>query len=386
MSDALSPWIALDLGGPALAGAVSAAALLPAIPASLLGGWLADRTAARTLFVGGALAVAGAALALAAGLSSGGLTPVFLLLIVAATSSLDEPAAAAFDARLPDLAAAAGVALHRANASDDILKTLALLLGPTLAAAAVGIAEPVGALLLVAAVAAAAAAAFAAGPRLPPAGAGGSAPGGFGLGLRLILADRVLRALTLGGAAAVAAFVATEAVLAPVLVRSRGGEVADLLWFLLPAGAGAALSALVWLGRREPTPALRLMRRALRLFGAALFGLGAWHAATDALSSAALAAAGFVIGAAFGPVGPAVTTALQTAAPAGRRGAALGASTAIVLAAAPFASLAAGGALAVAPPAAMIAAAGLLLLLASLGLGRAEGPGDAAGPTDRGAA
>ena len=363
MADIVAPWLALEAGGPALAGFVAAAALLPAIPASLIGGWLADRRAAKPFFLFGAAAVVAVALILAAALAGGWLTPAVLLTVVAFGASLDEPVATVHESRLPVLAAMADAPLHRVNSIDDLAGTAAIIAGPALAAGVTAVAGLHGALLCIAAVGALAAVFYLAAPRLPPADAQKHGTVDLLHGLRRVAADRSLRGLAIGAAVAIAAFVAVEGVLLPVLVKRTGGDIADIALFVLPAAIGAGATAILYAWKGAAWPVGRLMRIGLAGFGVALIGLAAAYLLAPAWSPLALGLCGAVVGAAFGPVSPAATTAFQTRTSATERGAVIGAATALSLAAAPFASMASGLALSLWDPIPCLIATGALVLI-----------------------
>ena len=365
MADIVAPWLALEAGGPALAGFVAAAALLPAIPASLIGGWLADRRTAKPFFLFGAAAVVAVALILAAALAGGWLTPMVLLTAIALGASLDEPVAIVHESRLPVLADMAGAPLHRVNAIDDLAGTAAVIAGPAFAAVITAVAGLYGALLCIAAVGALAAIFYLAAPRLPPADKQTHGAVDLLHGLRRVAADRGLRGLAIGAAVAIAAFVAVEGVLLPVLVKRTGGDIADIALFVLPAALGAGATSILYAWKGAAWPAGRLMRIGLAGFGVALIGLAVAYLLAPDWSPLALGVAGAIVGAAFGPVSPAATTAFQTQTSASERGAVIGAATSLSLAAAPFASMASGLALSLWNPIPCLIATGALVLLAA---------------------
>ena len=239
------PWLVLtSLGGPLDAGVVGAAIVLPAVFGALAGGVVIDRIGPRrTSVVADVLSGAAvAAIPIAAATVGLGLPLVVALAFLGAL--LDAPGATARQVILPELAAAGGVRLERANAIFQAIENSSLLIGPAVAGLIILILGPLGALWLDAGsflVSAAMIRLLV--PDIRPGG-GGDEPASLTAGLRALGRDPVLRLLTL--VAAIANLVGTPLfiVILPALATTSGQTAAALGAMLAAFGGGMVAGAL----------------------------------------------------------------------------------------------------------------------------------------------
>lgn len=259
------PWFVLQTtGSAARTGLVAAAAVLPAFAAGVFGGALVDRLGFKRVavaadLVGGAGIAAIPFLAATVGLPFWG-----LVLLVFAGELLLIPGLTARRSLLPELAAAAGWRLERANAAFEGSQPLALLLGPPLAGLLVAGFGAANVLWLDAATFAGSAAIVAA---LVPVAIRAERPAvatrylaEIAAGLRFIRGDRLLLALALTLLAANGLGGPLFAVLLPVYADATGGGAAALGWALAAFGLGSLLGALAYgaVGHRLPRRAVWL--------------------------------------------------------------------------------------------------------------------------------
>jgi MFS family permease len=353
----LVPWLVLTrTGSAAQAGLVGSVALAAAVPALVAGGPLIDRWGRRRVSAGADLLSALAVAALPLVDATVGLTLGATLALVAVGALFDGPGAAAREAARPDVAAAGGTALDRVNARGEAAEQLGEVAGPALAG--VGIAA-VGALTsLWAAAALLVGAALTTWLTMPADGARPATEERYrdaaAAGLRVVWADRTLRAATLLGTVAMVFFAPLTLILtAHLAVR---GEPATLGWVAGALGVGAIVGALGY-----ARVAARVRRRTVLLtaLGAAAVGLAAMSLLPGPVALALLA---LLTGAALGPLNPALAGVLQSRAPAGMRGRVVSTQWSLALLASPLGVLGAGLLLeAVGPgPALLTVAAGVL--------------------------
>lgn len=336
------PWLALDLGGPALAGLTAAVILAPVALGHLFAGVVVERFGVRTCALVGEGASSASALMIAALASLQLLTAPAFLILAAAGALLDGPARGANQARWPEIARLARIPLPRATALDASTDHLALLLGPPAAGLAIAVFGAhaavwlVGGLALIGFIGVAMAM-----PAFRPRGGEAATLKGVVLGVRCIAAIPLLWVVTAIAAVAVAAFSALESVVLPAVAQAAPAGAAGLTAYLVGAGLGALLgaSAMAAFGK---TPRLSWF------FPLALAGMAAGVNLLAVLTSVeGMAIAGLIVGVSYGGLGPALNTAFLTLPPTHLRAHVGGVSTALSMALAPGAAVAAGYGLAV---------------------------------------
>lgn len=315
------PWFVLQTtGSAARTGLVAAAAVLPAAAGGLLGGALVDRLGFKRVGVVSDV-VGGVGIALIPLLDGTvGLAFWQLLLLVFVGALLDIPGLTARRSLLPDLAAAAGWRLERANAAFESSQHLALLLGPPVAGilvAALGAAD----VLWLDAATFAASAALVAGlvpaaraVRQSAAAGRGGYLGEIAAGLRFLRADRLLFALALTLTAANFLSGPLVAVLLPVFVAETYGRATALGLAIAALGVGWLVGGLLYgsVGHRVP-------RRPLLLLAFLVGPIEIWILAASPTLPVLVATFGLaaVLG---GPINPLLVTVRHERIPAELRG------------------------------------------------------------------
>ena len=325
-----------SLGRPIDAGIVGAAIVLPAVFGALAGGVVIDRIGPRRTSVVADLlsGIAVAAVPLAA--LTVGLSLPLVVVLAFLGALLDAPGQTARQVLLPDLAAAGGIRLERANAIFQAVDNASLLIGPAIAGIIVLVLGPLGALwldtgsFLVSAVLIRLLV-----PDIRPSEVD-DAPADITAGLRALGRDRVLRLLTV--VAAIANLVGTPLfiVVLPALATGSGQSAAALGAMLAAFGGGMVVGAL-GLGLLAD----RVSRRAVLVFGFAGTGLGLVAASAVEPLPLLVVVLGLA-GLATGTINPIAFTVMQERVPAATRGRVFGAVLGLVLVAAPVGMLVLG--------------------------------------------
>lgn len=349
------PWYVLTLTESALwTGVAAAMSLAPLVLGAFFGGTFVDRLGSRRVAIAAdcisAISIAAIPLLHFMGLLNLG----SLLTLIVAGALLDGPGLIAQEASYPVMARGAGITLEELTTVDELIDSGAAVLGPPLAGATIAVAGVEQALLLTAGLSLAAAALNAVGlPRRRSRDQGREAAARAGqlVGLGFVVADPLLRTLLILVVPALAALGAFEAVVMPVQFRREGGGAGDLGLFLACISAGSVVGAVLFATRKK-----RSGQRWLVVAG--LAGLAAimavvWLDPPRVWLLVAAVGAGVLIG----PLSPLMATAFLRRIPSDIRGRALGASTAIALAATPLAMFAAG---------VLLEIAGIRMLLAVL--------------------
>lgn len=334
------PWFVLSLTrSPLWTGVAAAAGLVPLIIGAFFGGGLIDRYGARTIAVIASL-VSAAAVAAVPALHHAELLSIGLLIALIAIGAIfDGPGMTAEESRMPELARLARFKLEKATSIDSLIEGSATLIGPAVAGLAIALVGMQNTLWLTAACSLTAAGFVAL--SLPRTRAHRIArraqekQDAFA-GLKLLLADPLLRPLLLFATAFVAVEASLGTVVMPAFFLLSGRAALDLGLFLSLLGGGAMLGTFAFALWGE-----RMSQRLLFLAGCAAQALAflvlAFHTSPTILWIAA-ALAGFAVG----PIGPIANAALLRRIPLALRGRALGAATALVLVATPAAVLIAG--------------------------------------------
>ncbi|ACV77959.1 MFS transporter [Nakamurella multipartita] len=356
------PWLVLErTGSAALAGLAGAAAIAPIVFSAVFGGALIDRIGKRrTCLIADTLSAAAVA-ALPLADATVGLTTGLVLVLVAVGAVFDSPGAAAREALRPDVARAAQVPLARVNAWGEVAENTGYLAGPALAGLLLVVVGGFGTVWVAAAL--------------------------FGLsllvtwflvpahlsvrpspepylrsvwdGIRLLLRDSTLRAVTLTAAVIWLFLLPFESVVLNAYLNESGQVVA--FGVILAAYAGGAIGGALAYGaiaHRVPTRVALIV--ALALAG---LSLGAFAVLPPVPVMVALALAAGVV---TGPINPLCALIVQSRTPARFRGRVIGSYTALALAAGPLGLLAFGPLVDTYGPAAGFAAIGGGLLLAAL--------------------
>ena len=356
------PWLVLErTGSAALAGLAGAAAIAPIVFSAVFGGALIDRIGKRrTCLIADTLSAAAVA-ALPLADATVGLTTGLVLVLVAVGAVFDSPGAAAREALRPDVARAAQVPLARVNAWGEVAENTGYLAGPALAGLLLVVVGGFGTVWVAAAL--------------------------FGLsllvtwflvpahlsvrpspepylrsvwdGIRLLLRDSTLRAVTLTAAVIWLFLLPFESVVLNAYLNESGQVVA--FGVILAAYAGGAIGGALAYGaiaHRVPTRVALIV--ALALAG---LSLGAFAVLPPVPVMVALALAAGVV---TGPINPLCALIVQSRTPERFRGRVIGSYTALALAAGPLGLLAFGPLVDTYGPAGGFAAIGGGLLLAAL--------------------
>lgn len=353
------PWYVLTLTQSALwTGIAAATGLVALIIGAFFGGSLIDRHGPRTVAVIASLMSALSVAAVPALHHMGLLTIGILVTLIALGAIFDGPGMTAEESRMPELARLARIRLEKVTSIDSFIEGLATLIGPAIAGMAIALAGIEYTLWLTAACSLAAALFVALSlPRTRRHRLKKTKDSDESVfaGLRLLLADPLLRPLLIFAAAFVAIAASLGAVVMPAFFVSHGRSALDLGLFLSILGGATLLGTFafaLW-GHKASQRTLFLAGCAAQ---AVAFLVLAFHSSPVVLWIAA-ALAGF----AGGPIGPIANTALLRRIPLALRGRALGAATSLVLVATPLAVLAAGAAVELTDARIVLWASGILL-------------------------
>lgn len=342
------PWFVLQTtGSAARAGVVGAAALLPTVAAGVLGGAVVDRLGFKRISVVADVVSGLGVAAIPLLYATLGLPFWALLGLVAVGAVLDIPGLTARRSMLPELAAAAGWRLERANSAFEANNQLSFLLGPPLAGLLIGWLGANNVLWVDAASFAVSAALVAllvpaASLALPRRDGSAAASEGRGYvgdlaaGLRFLRWDRLLLALALilmaGNATAGPLF----GVLLPVFAEERFGRATVLGLAVAAVGLGGLAGALAFgaVGHRVP-------RRWVWIAGFLVGPVALWVLTVEPtmpLLLAAMAVGGF----AMGPINPLLVTIRQERIPPELRGRVFATFSAVAMVAQPAGMLVGG--------------------------------------------
>lgn len=330
-----------ETGSAALYGVIAVLAVLPSLVALPFIGAMIDRYGPRWNSVASDLASAASVLALPL-LLAFDLLSVPLIVALAVLGAVIDPAGyTARKAAIAPVARASRVRADSVNGVHDALFGLGWAGGPPLGALLVAAGGASAAFLVAGGLGLAAAAAMAClrAAGRPEAPAGGTAAesrlGELAAGLRAVWRDRPLRALTIVNGILAALYFPTEVVALPVHFEALGD----------PTGLGIALSALAG---GYVVGAFSYGWLSARLRPAAIFRLALIGTALAAVPLALLpplpvmAIAGFVLGAAWGPISPLVTSLVQTRVPPAMQGRVFAVEMTIITALPPVMILATG--------------------------------------------
>ncbi len=337
------PWFVLvTTGSAAKTGMVGFFTALPAVISGIFGGTLVDRIGHRRMSIVADLASGATVLLIPLLHNTVGLHFWQLLLIVFASALLDVPGNTARYALLPDVSAAAGVSLERANAAQQMIHRGGMLVGPALAGVLIAWLGTSNVLLIDAATFAFSAGLFflaVAAPQ-PVARESKEADESYlsqlKTGLRYLRTDRLIRTIIVVVSITNFLDAPVFAVLLPVYAQETLGAATGLGFMIAAFGAGAVLSALAFgvMGSRLP-------RRLTFITAFAAASTPFWVLAASPPYLVA-AASLFVGGLAAGSLNPLILTVAQERIPRELRGRVFGLVMAVAFAAAPLGMLLAG--------------------------------------------
>ncbi len=356
------PWLVLErTGSAALAGLAGAAAIAPIVFSAVFGGALIDRIGKRrTSMIADALS-ASAVAALPLVDATVGLSVGLVLALVALGAVFDSPGAAAREALRPDVARRAGVPLARVNAWGEVAENVGYLAGPALAGLLLAVVGGFGTVWVAAALFTLALIVtwFLVPAHLSVRPAAEPYLRSVLAGVRFLLRDRTLRAVTATAAVIWLFLLPFETVVLNAYLNESGQVVA--FGGILAGYAGGAIGGALFYGaiaHRIPTHIALVA--ALALAG---LSLGAFAVLPSVAVMVALALAA---GIATGPINPLCAVIIQSRTPERFRGRVIGSYTALALAAGPLGLLVFGPMVDTYGPAVGFAAIGGGCLLAAL--------------------
>lgn len=335
------PWFVLVTTGSATkTGLVGFFMALPSVIAGFFGGTLVDRLGHRRMSIIADLA-SGATVALIPLLhSTVGLRYWQLLLIVFASALLDVPGSTARYALLPDLSAAAGMSLERANAAQQTINRGGMLVGPALAGVLIAWLGASNVLWIDAATFAFSAGLFFLAVHAPRPKAAEGEPQSYlsqlKAGLAYLRSDRPIRAIVIMVAMTNFLDAPVFAVLLPVYARETVGVATNLGFMIAAFGAGAIISALAF-----GAVGARLPRRLTFITAFALASVPFWVLATSPSYPVAVASL-FFGGLMGGSLNPIIMTVAQERIPREMRGRVFGLMVAVAFAVTPLGMVLAG--------------------------------------------
>ena len=341
------PWLILErTGSPLAAGVAGALTGLPGIFLAPIAGRLVDRLGRRTVSVASDLlsAISVALFPIAAALGVLELWVIFALTLLGA--AFDPAGYTARKALIPDTARASGMSMADANGLHEGIFMAGWVLGPVLGAAAIATVGALPAMWFGCAAFLLAAGAISIMKVSNKVATGPSGDSGDPVsageqdsGLRLLMRDRAVWALTLVVALLLLIYMPTEAVLLPVhfeALEQPGG-----MGLVISAMAAGAMIGAFGYGRISP----HFTRRKLALL--CISGASLAYVPMAFLPPVWLfLLAGFLLGLAWGPLEPLVNTLVQTRFPASQHGRIYGVQLSLFYAAPPLGELVAGAAVA----------------------------------------
>ena len=338
------PWLILEeTGSPAFAGLVAAISAIPGLIISPIGGWLVDHVGRRVVSVGADLLSSIAVIAFPIFALTNGLSSSSILLIAVVGAIFDPAGYTAKKTLLADVAKASKIELDRLNGIHDGFMGISWILGPAVGA---GLISTVGAInsFWVSAglfVIAALAIVF-----LRVGNLGKDARDlaeqndeitdrSLRIGFKVLWTDKLLRTITFAILIIDAVYLPTETIVLPTYFEDLGNP-AGLGIVISALGAGVAIGSFGygWISKRVSRK--NLVR--ITLIGTAVSIIP--MAFLPPLPIFILC--GFVLGLAWGPFNPLISTLIQQRVPADQQGRVFGLQTAVFYAAPPLGMVLAG--------------------------------------------
>ena len=338
------PWFVLETTGSASrTGVVAFAGMLPTVIGGVLGGTVVDRLGHRRTSVLADLASGATVATIPLLHATVGLAFWQLLALVFLGALLDTPGSTARVAILPDLADRAGISLERANAAGQTIGSVSTLLGPPMAGGLIALLGSSNVLWLDAGSFAVSAALVA---LAMPIGRSDRARAerdpDQGLvaevteGLRLVWADRLLRAILVPAMVINFLFAPLFGVVMPVFAERAYGEAFDLGLMLAGCEAGSLVGSVVYGAVGTEWSRRKTLGGAFLLVGLPFWGLALAPALPVAVGL--LAVAGLLLA----PINPLVISVIQRRTPEALLGRVIGAVIASTSVLAPLGMLTAG--------------------------------------------
>ncbi len=329
------PWLVLERTGSAwLAGLAGAAAIAPIALSAVFGGALIDRIGRRRTSLAADMLSAMAVAAIPIAETAIGLSIPLLLGLVALGAVFDSPGAAAREALRPDVARFAGIPLTKVNAWGEAAEGIGYLAGPGLAGVLLVFVGGYGTLWISVALFGAAVLLIAVTvpAHLSPTPRAEPYLRAVVDGLRAVLGNRTLRAVTLTAAVVMVFALPFESVVLNAYLQEVG-QAAAFGAILAAYAAGGILGALAY-GVVGP----RMSGRATLVVALAAMGvfIGLFALLPSIPMMIALAA---LAGVATGPINPVCALIIQTRTPEHLLGRVIGSYTALVFAAGPLGML-----------------------------------------------
>jgi MFS family permease len=338
------PWLILEeTGSPAFAGLVAAISAIPGLIISPIGGWLVDHVGRRAVSVGADFLSSIAVLAFPIVALTNGLSSLSILLIAVVGAIFDPAGYTARKTLLADVAKASEIELDRLNGIHDGFMGISWILGPAVGA---GLISTVGAInsFWVSAglfVVAALAIVF-----LRVGNLGKDARDlaeqndeisdrSLRIGFKVLWNDKLLRTITFAILIIAAVYLPTETIVLPTYFEDLGNPT-GLGSVISALGAGSAVGSFGygWISKRVSRK--NLVR--ITLIGTAVSIIP--MAFLPPLPIFILS--GFVLGLAWGPFNPLISTLIQQRVPADQQGRVFGVQTAVFYAAPPLGMVLAG--------------------------------------------
>lgn len=359
----LLPWLVLERTGSAgAAGVLAAATAVPLLAASLFSGTVVDRVGRRRTAVVSDLLSATSVAAIPLVDRAWGVELWSLVALAVLGACFDPAGITARETMLPAAARRAGWQLERANGVHEAVWGVAFLIGPGMGGvliAWIGAADALWVTAVCFVISALAERSLvlpdAGRPPEPESPRDGWWPE-TRAGLTFVWRDRLLRDLALFAVVIVAVYMPVEGVVLPVLFEQRD-QPGRLGAVIMAMSAGGVLGALAY-----GAVAARVGRRT-QVFRAALTLTGVFVMVMAVLPPfPVMLVAAFLVGVAYGPIGPLFNLAMQTRTPESMRGRVVGVLTSADYAAGPFGYLLAGAAVHAFGPEPVFVAIGALVL------------------------
>lgn len=363
------PWLVLErTGSAAAAGLLAASTAIPLLGSSLFSGTVVDRIGRRRTSIGSDVLSAMSVAAIPLVDRWMGLHLGWIVALAVIGAVFDPAGVTARETMLPGAAARGGLVLERVNSVHEAIWSVAFLIGPGIGGVLISWVGAADALWITSF--GFATSALCVGlmgiDATDPVHAGEEPEHGILAGtregLRFVWNDRLLRGLTLITAALVSVYMPIEGVLLPVHFEELGqpGRLGVVIMAMSVGGIVGALGYAAAAGRARRSLVLRAALVVTSVFLVVLALLPPFGVMLGAC---------FVIGVAYGPVGPLTNLAMQTRSPEGMRGRVVGIITSTEYAAGPVGYLLTGAAteaFGVRPT--FVTIAGLILAIALAGV------------------
>ena len=338
------PWLILErTDSPAFAGLVAAISALPGLLISPIGGWLVDHVGRRAVSIGADLLSSLSVMAFPIAAATYGLSSSAILIIAVIGAIFDPAGYTARKTLLADVAKATETDLDKLNGVHDGFLGIAWIFGPAVGAWLISSVGSVNSFWVSASLFVIAALAImflkvgdlGKERRESAQAEGKETDQSLRIGFQTLWNDKLLRTISISVLILAAVYLPTEAVVLPTYFESINNP-SGLGIVISALAAGSAVSAFGygWISSR-------LSRKNIARF--TLIG-----SAISVIPMAflpplpILVAAGFLLGLAWGPFNPLISTLIQQRVPADQHGRVFGVQTAVFYAAPPLGMVASG--------------------------------------------